>query len=100
MISTVFGGSVILIACLCFTGVSTSLRSTPCGSDKGAPPIRDLHLALLESGLDEFGELRAGTRKSGNSGGVVLELVRRQVNLSIMMCLTSVVMVRDHLKLR
>ena len=96
MISTVFGGSVILIVCLCFTGVSRSLRSTPCGSDKGALPIRDLHLAVLESGLDACGELRAGTRKSGNSDGIGLELVRRELDLNIMMCLSLVVMVRDH----
>ena len=96
MISTVFGGSVILIACLCFIEASRSLRSTPSGSDKGALPVRDLHLAVLESGLDECGELRAGTRKSGNSDRVFLELVRRQVNVNIMMCFTLVVMVRDH----
>ena len=85
-----------MIARLCFVGVSRSLRSTPCGSDKGALPVRDLHLAVLESGLDECGELRAGTRKSGNSDEAGLKLVRRQLNLNIMMCLTPVVMVRDH----
>ena len=95
MISTVFGGSAILIARLFFTGVSRSLRSTPCGSDKGALPVRDLHLAVVESGLDECGELRTGTRKSGNGDEAGVKLVRRQLYLNIMMCFTPVVMVRD-----
>ena len=84
------------MAFLCFTGISRSLRSTPSGSDKGALPTRDLHLAVLESGLDEWRVLRAGIRKSGKNDGGVLELVRRQLNLNIMMCLTPVAMVRDH----
>lgn len=84
-ISTVFDGSAIVISCFRLAGGSRNLRSTPCGSDKGALPIRDLHAEVLENGLDECGEDRAGTRKSGSSIETFLELARRQLDLSIMM---------------
>lgn len=86
-ISTVFVGSVVVISCFRLGGGSGNLRSTPCGSDNGALPIRDLHLEVLENGLDVEGEDRAGTRKSGSSNEIFLEPARRPLDLSIMMWL-------------
>ena len=50
-ISTIFGGSVVVMFCFRLAGGSRNLRSTPCGSDKGALPIRDLHPEVVENGL-------------------------------------------------
>ena len=67
MISTVFGSSVVVTFCLRFAGGSRNLRSTPCGSDNGALPIRDRVLEVLEKERILYGGHRAGTRKSGSS---------------------------------
>ena len=67
MISTVFGSSVVVILCLRFKGDSRNLRSTPCGSDNGALPIRERVLGVLENGRSLNGGYRAGMRKSGSS---------------------------------
>lgn len=86
-ISTVFGGLFTVTSCLRLDLGSRKLSSTPGGSDKGALPIRDLHLEVLENGLDVDGEDRAGTRKSGSSVETFLELARRQWDLNIIVCL-------------
>lgn len=83
MTSTVFGSSVVLMSCFRLAGEARNLRSTPCGSDRGALPIRDRHLEVLENDLDLCGEARAGTRKSGRSIETPPDLVRRQLDLSI-----------------
>lgn len=83
MTSTVFGGSVVLISFFRLAGGSRNLRSTPCGSDKGALPIRDRHLEVLEKDLDVCGEVRAGARKSGSSIETPPKCTRRQLDLSI-----------------
>lgn len=85
IISTVFGSSVVVTSCLRLAGTSRNLISTPWGSDKGALPIRDLHLGVLENSLDVDADDRAGTRKSGSSIETFLEHARRQLDLSIMM---------------
>ncbi len=87
MISTVFGSSVVVTSCFRLVGGSRNLRSTPCGSDKGALPIRDRDLVVLENGLDVCGEHKAGTRKSGSRIEKFLELARRQLDLSIILWL-------------
>lgn len=86
-ISTVFGSSVLVTPRVCLAGRSRNLRSTPCGRDKGALPIRDRDLEVLENGLDVCREDSAGIRKSGSSVELVSELARRQLDLSIMMWL-------------
>ena len=54
-ISNVFGGSVVVMFCFRLAGGSRNLRSTPSGSDKGALPIRDLHLEVVENSLRQLG---------------------------------------------
>lgn len=51
-ISSVFGSSVVVTSCFRLAGGSRNLRSTPCGVDKGALPIRDRDLEVPENGLD------------------------------------------------
>ena len=92
MISTVFGGSVVAIFCLRFAGGSRNLRSTPCGSDNGALPIRDRVLEVQEKSLESYWGHKAGTRKSGSSVETFLELARRQLDLSIIVELLQYVM--------
>jgi hypothetical protein len=67
LISTIFGGSFIVVVPFLFAGGSRTRSSTSAGSDSGAPPIRDLHFDVLEKGLDVRVGDSAGTRKSGSS---------------------------------
>ena len=84
-ISSVFGSSVVVTSCFRLAIGSRNLRSTPCGVDKGALPIRDRDLEVLENGLDVCGEDSAGTRKSRSSIETLAEFVRGQLDLNIMM---------------
>ena len=83
-ISSIFGSSVIVTPCFRLAGGSRILRSTPCGVDNGALPIRDRHLSLLENGLDVCDEDTAGTRKSGSKIETLPGVARRQFDLSFM----------------
>ena len=77
MTSSIFGGSVVVIPFFRLIGDSRNLRSTPCGTDRGALPIRDRDLDVLEKDLDGCGEHRAGTRKSGSKIKAFVDLARR-----------------------
>lgn len=48
-------------------GGSSIRRSTSGGNDKGALPIRDLHLGVVEMNLDCCGRKEAGTRNPGRA---------------------------------
>lgn len=68
-----------------FRLTGTSIRSSTSGGiDTGAAPIRDLHVEVLENGLDGRGEKKAGTRKSGSNETESLGTARKVIGLTIM----------------